>query len=36
MLGNFGGGAMMLVFGLLAALFHVRSGGQAKLSIVVP
>lgn len=31
MVGDFGGGAMMLAFGMLAALLHVRSGGKGQV-----
>jgi alpha-methylacyl-CoA racemase len=30
-IGDFGGGAMMLCFGVLAALLHVRSGGEGQV-----
>ncbi|RJF94007.1 CaiB/BaiF CoA transferase family protein [Sphingomonas cavernae] len=31
MVGDFGGGAMMLVFGMLAALLHVQRGGEGQV-----
>lgn len=31
LVGDFGGGAMMLVFGMLAALLHVRNGGKGQV-----
>ena len=31
LVGDFGGGAMMLIFGMLAALLHIRNGGDGQV-----